>query len=926
MKKIIIPIIAVAAFATALVSCQKQELVVPDTQQEVTLTFSSEKPAFDDETKTEWNGETIQWSAEDKISIAYTVAGNWQSNTGDAAGNAKIYQSNPIDEATSVAHFNVPTYFTGTTEGTHIFYAVYPALGNNNLPNAPVANISISPYQNPKADSFDSSADVMIGETGEYNARPAANETISLMWNRLVAHAVLTLNNINGFTEGEVIDYITLTAQSGANLVGLQDVNLITREYEKNEGNTSSNVLKVSAKNLIVNNGTVTFWACVLPETLTSLTVEVETNKATYTREISGISKTFKQNARNILSIKMNEAVREEKVVDNNEVVDVLNRALTGVTGTSYAEWSAKTSVSDAVYAGQSAGGNESIQLRSSNSNSGIVTTTSGGFAKKVVVTWNSNTSNGRTLDVYGSNTAYTNPTELYNTNQGTKLGSIVCGTSTELVIDGEYEFIGLRSNSGAMYVEEIRITWSTAGVEPDTTPKIVVSGDTTKDVVFGGETVTFNYELKNLEAEELTWEVSNPDMISSVSAEDGVLTVNVAENDGEERTATITLSCGDADDVILTVTQKGKVIVDSNFESGQYWIMGTEDDITRVMTPLGATVTYGYGQSEVVTDNRSFAKNAFTFTAVTGGYTIQDASGRYYYADATHKSFQLGTDSSADGLVWTVGVQNDGSYVLTNVASARTMKYGDGTYTTFGVYTETEEETGVYPTLVKADNPLPVELASISVSGQKTSFTVGDAFEFGGTVTATYNDGSTKTVTPTSVSTPDMTEGKHDVTVTYVESDVSKSVGYTITVNAAGGDEAQPITISKTIADIADANQWVNSTKYATITLDDAITVTVTGGGNTGKYYTSGKDWRIYQSENPSLSISAVVDYTIKTVKITYSVSNGGVLTYNKNNISSGTEVDVNLSSITFGVGNTGEATNGQVRVTAIEVVYQEN
>ena len=47
-----------------------------------------------------------------------------------------------------------------------------------------------------------------------------------------------------------------------------------------------------------------------------------------------------------------------------SEVTDVLNRELTGVTGSSYTDWSGKTSISDAVYAGQSEGDNNSINLR----------------------------------------------------------------------------------------------------------------------------------------------------------------------------------------------------------------------------------------------------------------------------------------------------------------------------------------------------------------------------------------------------------------------------------------------------------------------------------------------------------------------------------------------------------------------------------
>lgn len=144
----------------------------------------------------------------------------------------------------------------------------------------------------------------------------------------------------------------------------------------------------------------------------------------------------------------------------SGSVTDVLTKELTGIGGTSYDTWENKTATSSAVYAGQSAGGNNSIQLRSSNNNSGIVTTASGGKLQKVTVEWNSNTGSGRTLDIYGKNSAYSKATDLYGNNAGTKLGSIVYGTSTELTISGDYTFIGLRSSNGAMYLDKISITW----------------------------------------------------------------------------------------------------------------------------------------------------------------------------------------------------------------------------------------------------------------------------------------------------------------------------------------------------------------------------------------------------------------------------------------------------------------------------------
>ncbi len=152
-------------------------------------------------------------------------------------------------------------------------------------------------------------------------------------------------------------------------------------------------------------------------------------------------------------------------------VTDELTNATTGVGATMYySDWSGKTASSSAVYAGSSAGGGttETIQLRSTE-NSGIITTTSGGKAKKITVNWYSSTKSGRTLDVYGNNTAYKATSELYNNNKpiGTKLGSIVKGTSTTLTITGDYAYIGLRSNNEAMYINKISIEWET--VTPDT-------------------------------------------------------------------------------------------------------------------------------------------------------------------------------------------------------------------------------------------------------------------------------------------------------------------------------------------------------------------------------------------------------------------------------------------------------------------------
>lgn len=159
-------------------------------------------------------------------------------------------------------------------------------------------------------------------------------------------------------------------------------------------------------------------------------------------------------------------------------VEDVLNRAWTGITGSAYSTFSDKDAPeSDAVYAGACAGGYSSIQFNSSRA-SGIVSTTSGGKVKSITVEWNTQTASGRTLDIYGKNTAYTAVGNLYGTtNQGTKLGSIVYGTSTALTITGDYEFIGVRPNSGAMYLTSITIEWETGSTTTLAPPTITPDG-----------------------------------------------------------------------------------------------------------------------------------------------------------------------------------------------------------------------------------------------------------------------------------------------------------------------------------------------------------------------------------------------------------------------------------------------------------------
>ena len=174
---------------------------------------------------------------------------------------------------------------------------------------------------------------------------------------------------------------------------------------------------------------------------------------------------------------------------------DTLTRETTGIKdgSTSYDSWADKKAASSAVYSGNSAGSNNSIQLRSKNNNSGIVTTASGGYALSVEIAWNSSTADGRTINVYGKDSAYSDASDLYDSaKQGTLIGTIVKGTSTKLDPGKGSQFVGLRSDNSALYMDSVKIVWS------DTQGTSGGGSGTQENLTTPDEIVSAAYALEN--------------------------------------------------------------------------------------------------------------------------------------------------------------------------------------------------------------------------------------------------------------------------------------------------------------------------------------------------------------------------------------------------------------------------------------------
>ena len=348
------------------------------------------------------------------------------------------------------------------------------------------------------------------------------------------------------------------------------------------------------------------------------------------------------------------------------------------------------------------------FQLRSKNSTSGVVTTTTGGVAKTVTVVWyndgTTSSADGRTIDIYGKNEPYAAVSDLYSDDtKGTKIGSVVYDANAETLtasvnLEGNYPYVGFRSKKGALYTESITIDWSGEASETKLNAGLEFSPSNISLKV--GEAFTAPTFTKATTADVKF--TSDNEAVATVDA-NGVITLA-----GELGTANIKATSEENSEYYAgTATCQIKVYEVNTYKkatavsSDNFLLVAQRDDKTYYAYPLDETKTYGYLSTGSVTgtvDEIEVDKtynDEFTFTAVDGGYTIQDSYGRYLYQSKKYNSFNLSDNN--EGYVWTVVPQTDGTFKIS--MNGYFMQFGQGTHTSFGVY-DSEQDKAVLPML----------------------------------------------------------------------------------------------------------------------------------------------------------------------------------------------------------------------------------
>ena len=143
----------------------------------------------------------------------------------------------------------------------------------------------------------------------------------------------------------------------------------------------------------------------------------------------------------------------------------------------------------------------------------------------------------------------------------------------------------------------------------------------------------------------------------------------------------------------------------------------------------------------------------------------------------------------------------------------------------------------------------------------------------------------------------------------------------------------AAETTVTMTVDSLIKKNNWTVSsgssvTCYKNFNLDANIAVSTTGGENCGSVWgTTTHNWRLYQTGNGNVTITAASGYVLDSIKLTYSITNTAFLISESKKCYSATAYSVNENTITLTIGNkNASVTDGQIRITAFSVSYKES
>ena len=247
---------------------------------------------------------------------------------------------------------------------------------------------------------------------------------------------------------------------------------------------------------------------------------------------------------------------------------------------------------------------------------------------------------------------------------------------------------------------------------------------------------------------------------------------------------------------VFATKTEGGGTTIEkaTSIAVGDKVILVYETDSKELGGISSTSTKYGLGQDYTGTPTGVFPLDVVQ-GKTTGTFALMNGSN---YLSWTSGNSLTTTGSLTDNSSWNITISSGDAVIKNSYDDTRSIRWNSSS-PRFACYTGGQKAVQLYKigsgasysnySTTCGEVPQPCALTGITLNTDnvKKDFFVGDAFTSAGlVVTAAYSNCDSKTVTPASVSAPDMTSaGTKTVTVSYTENSVTKTATYEITVSA---------------------------------------------------------------------------------------------------------------------------------------------
>ena len=912
---------------------------------------------------------TPKWSNGDELAI---FVGTINENTKKPTG--VLRNTNATDTKAS---------FGGTVSGISLegkFKSFAPASAFATSYSSGNVGITLAESQNPNSLTIDESCDILVAKEADYFADAEGNVVVDgLYFKRMFSVVKIALNGPASLN-GEKVQEFSLTAPEGTILTGRAAIDLSTATIEK--WNIKNNIVTATYTTGAPTFGDATssgnvVWLVVNPCTITSgekVVLAGETAGYTFSKEVTlPMDLVFPQSQLAVINLTLNDENCTKKAAASWIATDLADITATDEVVITMAK-------DGAVYAMTSDKGT------SDNPQAVLVTVKDGELSATPAdnLVWNIANDNGN-LTIYPNGQtdkwlcAVSRETDVKVSNSTTTKIFTLDATTKYLKNTGANRYLGVYNNTDwrayASATGSSNIAGQTLCFYVKGTPKTaletpanlavsaakvvswdVVSGAASYEITIGK--VVFTSETNSYDAAAIADEYYDVAVVAVPSDTENYKNSAAATLSGVKfGTPTLampTLKEGVVDGASISVswTVDERATAGYNCELFKGEVKVGEGQIVKVgtvtFTGLDAETAYVVKVNAIAVEGaKAYAASPVATLEVTtkaASATANDGSlERPYTAAEAIAAIDANTDlkgkyvkgivketpsfnSTYSSLSYDIVSGEATLYIYSGkdlgnagFVGAEDLKAGDevvvcGTLKKFDTTYELDKNNY----LISINGKTEI-CRGLAVSEPKIAFNVGDTFEFGGKVLQVWRGKEDVDVTASATfSGYNMyTEGKQTVTVTVDE----ETVTYEITVNPAGA--ALPITVTKKISEMSGTK--TNGIKVSSMPMDDVITLSASTKGNNGKVYEKGAEWRLYQSESGTMTVSSKTGYVIESITVTFNISNTGTLLYNNNVVTSGKAVAVSGSSIKFTLGNSSTAKNGQIRVTAVSVTYKQ-